>query len=95
MSYYITEQKANFICDCGYEKNGITTKAAETVRRLHEKVCPNQKIKVRLTEKPKGFGAADLPSMYEFRADRYGRDYRNDVRRAINYEKERWCGWDI
>jgi hypothetical protein len=65
MSYYITEQKANFICDCGYEKNGITVKAAETVRRLHEKVCPNQKIKVRLTEKPKGVGAAELPSMYE------------------------------
>ncbi len=89
MSYYITEEKANFICDCGYEKIGITHRTADAVKRLHDKVCPNQKIKVRLSEKPKGFGAANLPSRYDFRADKYGREYRNDVKNALIYEKKK------
>jgi hypothetical protein len=88
MSYYITEQKANFVCDCGYEKHGITIKAGKTIERIHSKVCPNQKIKIRLTEKPEGFGAAKLPTMLEFRADRYGRDYRNELRCAMEYVRE-------
>ena len=88
MSYYIREQKANFVCDCGYEKHGITVKAAETVRRIHGKVCPNQKIKIRITEKPEGFGAANLPTMFEFNTDKYGRGYREGLKCAMEYVRD-------
>ncbi len=40
MTHYTTDEKANYICGCGFERKNITFKAAETAKRLHIKFCP-------------------------------------------------------
>ena len=90
MSYYLTTEHISFICDCGYEKKCSSVKTAETVKRIHSKVCPNQKIKIRLTDKPVGFGCADFHSVHTHVINKYdkGNTGRKEENATLGYEKE-------
>jgi|TARA_R110002126_G_scaffold148540_10_gene294552 hypothetical protein len=90
MSYYLTSEHANFICDCGYEKKCGSVRTAEAVKRIHEKVCSNRQIKIRLTGKPIGFGSANLHSVHTFTTKKYDLGYtsRKELGATMDYEKE-------